>query len=162
MRNDAGATRIGVTILTLLVVAGCSIFSVDNKDFQLSLDDSRGLWEASGVADYTMRFQRLTSCFICEPTDLIAVRLTVRGDTIREVLDIQSDTLLTFDPTSGVFLTVDGLFDFIQEAIDLDAAEIDISYDAVWGYPVDITVDISRRFFEDETSVQVREFTELN
>ncbi len=161
MRNNAETTRIGVTILTLLVAAGCSIFSVDNRDHQLSLDDSRSRWEASGITDYAMRFQRLTSCFICQPTDLIAVRLTVRGDTIREVLDIAQNQPLT-DFAPGVFLTVDELFDFIQEAIDLDAAEIDVSYDRILGYPIDITVDISRRFFDDETSFQVREFTELN
>ena len=161
MRNNIGTTRIGVTILTLFVAAGCSIFSVANEDHQLSLDDSRTRWEGSGVTDYTMRFQRLTSCIFCQATDLVAVRLTVRGDTIREVLDIAQDLPVT-DFTPGVFLTVDELFDFIQEAIDLDAAEIDVSYDGVLGYPVDITVDISRRFFDDETSFQVREFAELN
>ena len=161
MRNNAGAARIGVAILTAIVAVGCSIFSVDNKDHQLSLDDSRTRWEGSGVTDYTMRFQRLTSCIFCQATDLVAVRLTVRGDTIREVLDIAQDLPVT-DFTPGVFLTVDELFDFIQEAIDLDAAEIDVSYDGVLGYPVDITVDISRRFFDDETSFQVREFAELN
>ena len=161
MRNNAGTTRIGGTILTLVVAAGCSIFSVDNKDHQLSLDDSRSRWEASGVTDYTMRFQRLSSCFICQPTDLIEVRITVRGDTIREVFDIAQNLPFT-DFTPGVFLTIDELFDFIQEAIDLDAAEIDISYDRILGYPIDITVDISRRFFDDETSFQVREFTELD
>ena len=154
-------TQIGVTILTLLVAAGCSIFSVDNKDYQLSLDDSRSRWEGSGITDYTMLFQRLSSCFICQPSDLIAVKLTVRGDTIREVFDIAQDQLFT-DFTPGIFLTVDELFDFIQDAIDVDAAEIDISYDNTLGYPIDITVDISRRFFGDETSFQVREFTELN
>lgn len=160
MRNNARA-RIGVAILTVVVAAGCSIFSVDNKDRQSSLDDSRSRWEGSGVSDYTMRFQRLTSCIICQPTDLIEVRLTVRGDTIREVLDLAQNLPFT-DFTPGVFLTVDDLFDFIQEAIDLDAAEIDISYDRILGYPTDITVDISRRFFDDETSFQVREFAELN
>ena len=153
--------RIGVTILTLIVAAGCSIFSVDNKDRQLSLDENRSSWDASGITDYTMRFQRLSSCFICQPNDLVAVRLTVRGDTISEVLDIAENRPFT-DITPGVFLTVDELFDFIQEAIDLDAAEIDVSYDGILGYPVDITVDISRRFFDDETQFQVREFTELN
>ena len=161
MRNNAGTTRIGVTILTLLVAAGCSIFSVDDRDHQLLLDDSRSRWEATGITDYTMRFRRLSSCFICQPNDLIAVTLTVRGDTIREVFDIAQNQSLT-DFTPGIFLTVDELFDFIQEAIDVDAAEIDVSYDSTLGYPADITVDISRRFFDDETSFQVREFTQLN
>ena len=66
------------------------------------------------------------------------------------------------DFSPGIFLTINELFDFVQTSIDQRAAEIDVNYDATLGYPIDIDVDISRRFFDDDLGFRVREFAELN
>ena len=151
------------TLLTVNVstVLGSPAFSDANKDQQTALDDGRSRWEGTGITDYTIRYQRISSCVFCDPADLVAVRLTVRADTLREVFDLdQGQAVVDFLP--GIFLTINELFDFVQIAIDQRAAEIDVSYDMTLGYPIDIDVDISRRFFDDDLGFRVREFAQLN
>ena len=146
---------------TLVLATGCSIFTDANRDTQTALNEGRSRWEGTGITDYTVRFQRVSSCLFCDPADLVAVRLTVRADTLREVLDLDQDQVLV-DFLPGIFLTINELFDFVQTSIDQRAAEIDVNYDATLGYPIDIDVDISRRFFDDDLGFRVREFAELN
>ena len=160
MLRIAHTVQVGTLVAVLLLLPGCVIFSDANQDDQTALDESRSLWEGAGIADYSIRFQRMSSCIFCDPSELILVRLTIRGGVLEEVIDVDGDQPVTeFNP--GIFLTVAELFVFIQDAIDQQAAEIDITYDQLLGYPTDITVDFSRRFFDDELGFQVREFAEL-
>ncbi len=161
MQENSRTGKIGVVLCTLVLATGCVIFSDANKDQQTALDDGRSRWEGTGITDYTIRYQRVSSCVFCDPADLVAVRLTVRADTLREVFDLdQGQAVVDFLP--GIFLTINELFDFVQIAIDQRAAEIDVSYDMTLGYPIDIDVDISRRFFDDDLGFRVREFAQLN
>lgn len=174
MKTNARIARVGAVLLYLLPAIGCSIFSVADGDQQSSLDQNRSQWDATGITDYTVRFQRTSTCIVCNTAILIPVRLTVTGDTIRAVFDLDNNVVVQdFVPNESPclsqvvdgcrsFLTVDELFDFIQSAIDQDAVEIDISYNENLGYPVDIVVDFSRRFFDDETGFQIRDFSQTN
>ncbi len=137
---------------------GCVIFSSSDVDVQTDLDEHRALWEAIGVTDYAMRFQRI--CF-CSSSLLIPVRLTIRGDTLVEVFDLETQQPIdSFEP--GMFLTVDELFDFVQDAINVDAPRISVRYDAQLGHPTDIDVDLSRQRFDDDMRFEVRDFDPLN
>ncbi len=146
----------------MVFATGCSIFTSLEGDRQGSLDEGRSLWNTAGITDYTIRLQRTTACFFCDTSDLVPdARLTVVADTLTEVFDIQNDVAVT-QINPGVFFTINELFDFLQDAIDQDAAGFDVSYDGVLGYPTDIDIDISRRFVDDDVGFRVREFTELN
>ncbi len=147
-------------LLALLpFLAGCVIFTSDSQDVQTEINEHRSLWDVAAITDYSIRFQNL--CFNCLPEFLIPVRITVRDDTIDTVTDLDSgDPITEFTP--GVFPTIDVLFDFIQNAIDNAASQIDIRYDAVLGYPTDIDIDPSRSFFNDDSRFEIREFQELN
>ena len=147
-------------LLALLpFLAGCVIFTSDSKDVQTEIDEHRALWDVAAITDYSMRFQNL--CGFCGVEFLIPVRITVRDDTIDTVTDLDSGDPIT-EFTAGVFPTIDVLFDFIQNAIDNAASQIDIRYDAVLGYPTDIDIDPSRSFFNDDSRFEIREFQELN
>ncbi len=146
-------------VLALLpFLTGCVIFSSDSKDLQTELDEHMALWDVAAITDYSMRFQRL--CLFCSVDFLVPVRITVRGDTIDTVTDLD-----TGDPvaeiTPGTFLTIDEVFETIQDAIDQNASEIDVRYDEVFGYPTDIDIDFSRSFRNDEALFEIREFQEL-
>ncbi len=145
-------------LLALLpFLTGCVIFS-GSKDLQTEVDENRALWDGAAIADYSMRFQRL--CVICPIDFLIPVRITVRGDTIDTVTDLDSGAPVT-GITAGTFLTIDELFLIIQDAIDQNASEIDVKYDAVLGYPTDVDIDLSRSVFNDEAQFLIRDFQEL-
>ena len=98
---------------------------------------------------------------ICPIDFLIPVRITVRGDTVDAVTDLDSGAPVA-GITEGTFLTIDELFDLIQGAITQRASDIAVRYDAVLGYPTDIDIDFSRSFRNDEALFEIREFQELN
>ena len=145
-----------LVLLPLLV--GCVIFSSIEEDVQGELDVNRALWDAAAIHDYSMSFQRL--CRFCDAEFATPVRITVRGDTIREITDLDTGEPLG-QPAEGAFLAVDGVFDFIQSAIDQSAAAIDVGYNSTFGYPTDVTIDFTRSQFNDDTQFLIGEFVEL-
>ena len=145
-------------LLVLPLLVGCVIFSSSEEDLQGELDVSRALWDAAAIRDYSMSFQRL--CLFCGIEFLIPVRITVRGDTIYEVTELDTEEPVE-EPAEGIFLTIDGVFDVIQGAIDQNAAEIDVRYNNVLGYPTDVSIDLSRSLFNDDSQFLIGEFVEL-
>ena len=150
--------RIKPLLVLLPLLVGCVIFSSSEAGVQEEFDVNRALWDAAAIHDYSMSFQRL--CLFCSVEFLIPVRITVRGDTIYEVTDLDTEAPVE-EPAAGAFLTIDGVFDVIRDAINQNAAEIDARYNSTFGYPTDVTIDLSRSLFNDETQFQIREFVEL-
>lgn len=150
--------RIKPLLVLLPLLVGCVIFSSSEADVQGELDVNRALWDAAAIHDYSMSFQRL--CWSCRVEFLIPVRITVRGDTIHEVTDWDTEAPVE-EPAPGAFLTIDGVFNVIQSAIDQNAVEIDVRYNSTFGYPTDVTIDLSRSLFNDDTQFLIGEFVEL-
>ncbi len=80
--------RIKPLLVLLPLLVGCVIFSSIEEDVQGGLDVNRAVWNAASIHDYSMSFQRL--CVFCGPEFLIPVRISVRGDTISEVTDLDT------------------------------------------------------------------------
>ncbi len=150
--------RIKPLLVLLPLLVSCVIFSSDEADVQGELDANRAVWDAAAIHDYSMTFQRL--CSLCSVEFLIPVRLIVRGDTIDEARDVDTGAPVQ-EPAVGAFLTIDEVFQVIQQAIDQTAAEIDVSYNSTLGYPIDVDIDLRRSQFSDDTQFQIREFVEL-
>ena len=150
--------RIKPLLVLLPLLVGCVIFSTPEEDVQGELDINRAQWDAAAIHDYSMSFQRL--CLFCSFEFLIPVRITVRGDTIHEVADLDTGAPVA-EPAPGVFLTIDEVFDFIQNAIDQNAASIDVGYNSTFGYPTDVDIDFSRSQISDDTQFLIGEFVEL-
>jgi hypothetical protein len=55
-------------------------------------------------------------------------------------------------------LTIDGVFDKLQAALDQDAAEVTIDQDPARGYPRSVFVDYRRQLADEERSLQISEF----
>ncbi len=149
--------RIKPLFVLLPLLVGCVIFSSIEADLQWELDVNRALWDAAAIHDYSMTFQRLCQCSI---GFLIPVRITVRGDTIREVTNLETGAPVE-EAAQGAFLAVDGVFDFIQDAINQNAAAIDVDYNSTFGYPTDVIIDFSRSQLTDDTQFLIGEFKQL-
>jgi hypothetical protein len=149
--------RIKPLLVLLPLLVSCVIFSSE-EDVQGELDVNRAQWDAAAIHDYSMSFQRL--CLFCSVEFLIPVRITVRGDTIYEMMDLDTGAPVE-EPAAGAFLTIDGVFDVIQGAIDQGAAEIDVRYNSMFGYPTDVSIDLSRSLFNDDAQFLIGEFVEL-
>jgi hypothetical protein len=141
------------------LLAGCVIFESKDTDLLADLVDARARWEAGTLVDYTMIFQR--QCIFC-PIDLInPVELTVRDGVIEEVFDLELQVTRT-DWVEGTYLTVSELFDTIQESIEEQASEIDVTYDGALGYPTEIHIDFNRRFVDDDIDIFTRDVAPIS
>lgn len=116
---------------------------------QLELDANRALWDLQGISNYDFLMQ--TICF-CLPEVTRPGVVSVRSGAITSVID--AETSEERDP--GSFLTVDGLFDVLQEALDQEADWILAEFDGASGYPHSIDVDYSLGASDDELSYRAR------
>lgn len=142
--------RVAWILGSLIGVAALSIpaAAFDQSD----LDLPRALWDSSGITDYNYIMQR--SCF-CSPDSIQPGFVKVRGDILQDVR--HADTLEPLDPAN--FLTVDELFDTIQDALDLGAFQITAEFDDVLGYPRGLAIDYNESFADDEISYTARDLT---
>jgi len=62
------------------------------------------------------------------------------------------------EPVRGYLVTIDGVFDMIQAAIDQDAAKVTVEYDPARGYPRSVLVDYDRQVADEELALQISDF----
>lgn len=121
---------------------------------QSQLDANRQKWESQSPADYSFTLQR--SCFC-------------RGDAIRPVnIDVADGKVAsaTFADTGEPLpadldynkLTVNDLFDTIQQAITDGAARVDVTYDQQSGVPTSIYIDRSEQIADEEVGFSISNF----
>jgi hypothetical protein len=111
------------------------------KDQIADIESARQQWRAQNLHTYAFTLQR--GCF-CGNNDRLFV--VVLSDTVAGVLDL--DTTETVDRRLGE--TIDGLFTFIQTAIDRPAELIRAQYDAAKGFPTEIDYDGAAQIADDE------------
>ena len=107
------------------------------REAQTKLDKHRALWEANRAADYWFELEHM--CF-CPPGLLDPVRISVVNGVVVSVIYLESGKAPEHDGF-GRYVTIDGLFDTIQEAIYEKAWQITIKYDPEIGYPTDASFD---------------------
>jgi hypothetical protein len=111
---------------------------------QHGLDHARELWKAKGPRSY--RFELRRQCF-CVPGK--GVTVVVRGDRIA-----------TYPPGLKSVASVPRLFRAIQQAIDDEVVQLDVSY-GTRGVPTKIYVDRSKYIADEETGYTTKRFTPL-
>jgi hypothetical protein len=116
---------------------------------QAALTSNQKKWAENGADDYRYRMER--SCF-CLPEAVTPGIVKVRGGDIVEVSPVGEFGSL--DP--AYYLTVDGLFAVIQDAIDQGAHEISVIWDPKFGYPTDLYVDRLFPAVDDEVGYTAR------
>jgi hypothetical protein len=137
-----------VSLLLSLLLSGCSLIDGDDAD----LDDARDRWEAAGVDDYTMSQTR--PCFCPQEfTGPFEVRVSNGAITsVRfEGAAVPADRALT----------VEQVFDVIEEAYRERAEEVQVTYHPTLGYPTDLFIDYVEEVADDERGVQITDFEAL-
>jgi ABC-type glycerol-3-phosphate transport system substrate-binding protein len=123
-------------------------------DPQDALDAAHALWASQGGDDYDMTFN--WQCF-CVVDYVQRVDLEVRGGSVSGAAGTDSGVMLTSEQLAQ-FRTVPELFDFIQDAIDQDAAEIRVTY-ASAGYPSEVWIDYDTGVADEERGFFVHSLT---
>jgi Family of unknown function (DUF6174) len=148
MKGGAGLGPIGALLLRVALLAPAAGAQV--VDPQAALDANRARWDAANVLDYQYRMQR--GCF-CPPDLTEPGIVKVRDGAIESVES--PDGLSLLDPAD--YLTIDGLFDVIQDAIDASADAIQATYDETLGVPLSISIDYLLPAADDEISYSATE-----
>lgn len=105
---------------------------------------ARERWDTFGLDGYSMTYRELCFC----PETLVTV--SVEGGQVVDAQVEQEDV-----PPPIVGLTVEGMFDEIQQAVDRDAAEIQATYDEATGRPTRYWIDPSTMMADEEHGIEV-------
>ncbi|WP_455209550.1 DUF6174 domain-containing protein [Kaarinaea lacus] len=122
---------------------------------QAVLDANRALWQQAGLTDYQFTYQR--SC-LCLPLQVVTV---VSGGVITEAHFLSTGEPLTPEQIASL-LDIEALFNQIQGAIDLNAAVLNVTYNADYGYPETIYIDYYSQVIDEEISHSVLDFQLTN
>jgi hypothetical protein len=140
--------------LAVLTLAGCNILE---SGTEADVRDHRRRWDQLSLADYTFDFIR--SCFCGGPAG-DTIRIVVRGDSIVSATNLSPQNPPQPLPDSWS-VTIDDLFDELQQAIDRDADEFNIEFDPQYHYPRNVTIDYIKNAIDDEMSFKITRFQPL-
>lgn len=133
-----------IAAVCLVAITG-SVFARSDTA-QKRLAENRRKWTEKAVKSYQYEFQRI--CF-CPPAYTKQVKMTVRDGVVENIQ--QADTGEAVDKSKyELYMTVEGLFDYIQAAIDKKADAVKVVYDAEFGYPTSVEIDYIQNAADDE------------
>jgi hypothetical protein len=129
-----------------------------HAELRAELRAQRERWAAQRIEDYQLTLSR--SCF-CAPEGAGLVVLTVLdGEPVEWLYFLSGDPL---EPEwQAVFPTVDGLFDFVEDAIDRGAETIEVTYDAELGLPTHVRVDYRQALADEEIAYEVEKILRID
>jgi hypothetical protein len=136
-----------------VTAARCSILDPDDSDDPIEvLAENREKWRSQGIDDYEFVLQRLCFCGLTNPARVVVrdgARLSVTDTTTGEPIPAQF---------AQYYLTVEELFDFVEDAIDRKAHSIVVEYDATYGFPASIQIDYEQNTVDEEMAFQATSF----
>ena len=145
----------GCLLLFRNIEAQCD-YSGDFSQLSCAIETNRNLWKSSAGPNYQV-FGFSWSCF-CLRCFVLPKDLVVRGRKIRRVTyssdeDAEECSDLT-DETNVLsrdsYETIEGLFDILEDAIDSDAACINVEFDETYGYPISAYIDYNEMIADEE------------
>jgi len=143
------------TLLIVLLVLALTLSACGGNS---ELGKNRDKWSAMGVSHY--RFELTISCF-CPFMDVIPVTVEVKDGKIVSMTDVNGQPLRAeFRETFDEAATVEGLFAIAEENLS-NADQVEVTYDAKYGFPVSIIVDRIKMAVDDEISYYVGAFKVL-
>jgi hypothetical protein len=124
-----------------------------HNDTQRELNNSIAKWQQQQITNYL--FTSEISCF-CIPSDSV-VNVVESGQIVSGYYTGSGQPLSADELVSQ--RTIQGYFDFIQQAIDEDAYSIEVTYDANYGFPRVITIDYDQNMADEEIGYRVSGFS---
>jgi hypothetical protein len=155
MRSLSRLLGYGCTLSVALAVSACDLpLGLGGNDDSDQLENGREKWRRRGPADYEMTLHK--SCECLPPG---TVRISVRNRVRTSVVDPSSGEAVAENLATG-YPTVPELFDLIEDALDRDPHQLDVTYHEYYGYPLHITVDFEENVADDEFVYRVESLVE--
>ena len=143
------------TLLIALLVLALTLSACGGKS---ELGKNRDKWDSAGVTHY--RFELTISCF-CPFMDIMPVVAEVKDGQIVSLTDVNGQPLSeNFRDTFERAATVEGLFAVAEDSLS-NADQVEVTYDAKYGFPASIVVDQIKLAIDDEIAYYVGAFKVL-
>lgn len=144
-----------LSILTLFLFISCTesetIIDYPSAKHQ-HFSENKKLWKRQNIKDYSFVVQR--SCF-CPHEE--KKQITVSDGIITEAKYIPSNTILDLNRKK-----INGYFDIIQDALDKNVHKLTVTYDEIYGYPSDISIDYHEQIADEEIYYTLTHFIPNN
>ncbi|HLL52122.1 MAG TPA: DUF6174 domain-containing protein [Myxococcaceae bacterium] len=140
--------RVTLLVLAVLGLSACGSAGLSE------LNSARARWNGKKPAAYSFVLQ--WGCF-CPQEHLRPTRILVRDGVIQSVTD--AETGAAADPEVRNALTVEALFDRVQEAYTRNAESVEATYDPTYGFTASVRIDYRRTTADDELSWTAKDFT---
>ena len=144
-------TRRFLTALLVLTACGGDGFLASTR-FAFDLRAARARWENSGIDSYEVTVRRICFCVLTDP-----VRIVVEDGVV-----VSRTVMTTGQPLpmgqAEYYPDVTGLFAIVEEAIE-EADDVDIAFDATYGFPTLISIDWAADYVDDEMVYRTEGFT---
>lgn len=128
-----------------------------HTELQEKLNAAKSLWNRAALTDYSFRFNWV--CF-CVPDFVAPVTVTVSDGEVTSVVRVEDGEPVD-EQFRNEFVTVDGLINRIQEAINEGAASIAAEFDPETGLPTSAFIDRSLMIADEEIGWNAGELMSL-
>ena len=108
-------------------------------------------WESMGIHDYVIQQQR--QCFCVDGGRIVEV--VIRADTVFSITAVDT---LPYPLQSSEYLSIAGLFDYIEASRMIPSARVEVIYNAQYGYPERVFVDYLPNAVDDEVAYVTSSF----
>ncbi len=141
--------RLCLFLLPLVVACGDPLGSEEGE-----LEQMWARWTDTGITDYSYRFQRLCFCGSVDP-----VIVEVRDRDVISIVDAVTGEPVD-PPSSDYYLSIDGIFSAIQNAVIMEAHSLTATYHSTLGYPTSVDIDYRENVIDEEVSFRASDVEE--
>jgi len=141
-----------ILLMLVIILTACSFNTASE------LRENKTKWEEANIKHY--RYSVFIGCFCAFMNDMPLTIEVKDGETVsittKDGLEINPAS--TFYETYIPFSTIDRILLNLEAAITKDADEVAVTYDPVYGYPLDISIDYIKEAVDDEVSYGITNF----
>ncbi len=120
-----------------------------SNDIATEVQINRDKWMSHEISSYQIEMQKI--CY-CVPEVVRMMVFEVESNKVESVH--YADTGEDVDPQHyGDFNTIEGMFTFVEKALDKNPADLSIAYDEKYGYIKELSVDFKENIADDEISI---------
>ena len=120
-----------------------------SNDIASEVQSNREKSMAHAISDYEIEMQKI--CY-CVPEVVRMMVFEIGDNKVKAVR--YADTGDDVDPQHyGNFNTIEGMFSFVEQALEKNPADLSIAYDEKYGYIKELSVDFKENIADDEISI---------
>ncbi|HKY55371.1 MAG TPA: DUF6174 domain-containing protein [Anaerolineales bacterium] len=147
-----------IAVFALALVA-CASGNVSANQNQSELSQNQQKWQDANIKHY--RFNVFLSCFCAFNEDMPLIIEVKDGQVVSMEYASGKEIDAANREYFARFETLDRIFEQLQKDVGGEADEVVATYDATYGFPVDVKIDYIKEAVDDELYFTVSEFEPL-